>query len=278
MIETLLEPFRYDFMRQAMLLGVIIAVPGALLSCFLVLRSWSLMGDAISHAVLPGIVLAYITGIPLVVGAFVTGLASSTLIAWLDEHTRLKRDTIMGVVFSAFFALGIVLFTKIETEVHLDHILFGNILGVLQADMVNSAIIALLITAFIAAKWRDLRLLCFDEVQTHASGLARRTMHYSLLIMLSMMVVATLKAVGIILSIALMITPGAIGFLVSRRFSVMIVVAVAVTIGSALMGIYLSFFFDSAPAPGIVLCLSIVFLLAFGRKRLLENSRKTVHD
>jgi manganese/iron transport system permease protein len=242
---------------------VMVAIPTALLSCFLVLKGWSLMGDAISHAVLPGVVLAYIVGIPLGVGAFGAGMACALSVGYLKENSRIKEDTVMGVVFAGLFGLGIVLYTSIQTDVHLDHILFGDILGVSPEDLIQTGIIALVVTAIVLAKWRDLLLFTFDPQQAGAIGLPVRWLHYGLLALLSLTIVAALTAVGIVLVIALLVAPGAIAFLISKRFAPMMLIAVTVSVLSSLIGIYLSFFIDSAPAPTIVLLMSATFIVAF---------------
>jgi manganese/iron transport system permease protein len=262
MLDALLLPFTFPFMRDAMLIAVLVALPTALLSCFLVLKGWSLMGDAVSHAVLPGVVLAYIAGLPLAVGAFVAGMICALATGYLKEHSRLKQDTVMGVVFSGMFGLGVVLYTKIQTDVHLDHILFGDILGVGPADLVQSGIIAAVVTGAIALKWRDLLLHAFDPQQARALGLRVHLLHYGLLALLSLTIVGALKATGIILTIAMLIAPGAIAFMVTRRFGPMLVVAVLAAVAAALLGVYASFFIDSAPAPTIVLLMTGMFVAA----------------
>jgi manganese/iron transport system permease protein len=272
MIETLLQPFQFPFMQNAFLIALIIAPPTALLSCFLVLKGWALMGDAVSHAVLPGIVLAYMAGVPLLIGAFVAGLGSALLTGWLADNSRIKRDTVMGVVFSAMFALGIVLHTAFPTDVHLDHILFGNMLGVGGTDLITAALISIPVTVVLALKWRDLMLHAFDPAQAQVSGLPVRLMHYGLLAILSLTIVATLSSVGLILAIGLLIAPGAIAFLTARSFGAMLVTATLVCLVAMLSGIWASFHLDSAPAPTIILILTALFLLAFLRRVLLSRT------
>ena len=263
MIEEALLPFQFAFMTNAMLIAAMVSIPAALLSCFLVLKGWSLMGDAISHAVLPGVVAAYILGIPLAIGAFAAGMTCALATGYLQENSRVKQDTIMGVVFSGMFGLGIVMYTKITTDAHLDHILFGDILGVGPADLWQTGIIALIVAALVGAKWRDLMLHSFDPAQARAGGLPVRVIHYGLLALISLTIVAALKAVGIILAIALLIAPGAIAFLVTKRLGTMLIVAVIVAVASSLAGVWASFFLDSAPAPTIVLLMTILFIAAF---------------
>ncbi|MFK5980613.1 MAG: metal ABC transporter permease [Rhizobiaceae bacterium] len=263
MIEELLLPFQFAFMNKAFVITAIIAAPTALLSCYLVLKGWSLMGDAISHAVLPGIVFAYIINIPLIIGAFGAGMICALATGFLKENSRVKQDTVMGVVFSGMFGLGIVMYTKIQTDIHLDHILFGNMLGVSMGDILTTGLISLFVVAVIILKRRDLLLHAFDPAQARAAGLSVGLLHYGLLAILSLTIVATLKAVGIILAIGLLIAPGAIAFLITKRFERMLVVAVLVTLISGFLGIYLSFYLDSAPAPTIILILSGIFIVAF---------------
>ena len=263
MIEEALLPFQFAFMTNAMLIAAMVSIPAALLSCFLVLKGWSLMGDAISHAVLPGVVAAYILGIPLAIGAFAAGMTCALATGYLQENSRVKQDTIMGVVFSGMFGLGIVMYTKITTDAHLDHILFGDILGVGPADLWQTGLIALVVAALVGVKWRDLMLHSFDPAQARAGGLPVRVVHYGLLALISLTIVAALKAVGIILAIALLIAPGAIAFLVTKRLGTMLIIAVIVAAASSLAGVWASFFLDSAPAPTIVLLMTILFIAAF---------------
>lgn len=271
MIEILLFPFQFPFMQNAFLISVIVSVPAALLSCFLVLKGWALMGDAVSHAVLPGIVLAYILGLPLILGAFAAGMTCAVATGYLSGNSRVKQDTVMGVVFSGMFGLGIVLYVSIETNAHLDHILFGNMLGVELHELWTSGTISLVVAGAILFKWKDLLLHSFDPAQAQASGLPVNLLHYGMLTALSLTVVATLTATGLILAIGLLIAPGAIAFLLVRRFSAMLWVSVLVCMGSMLAGTYLSFFIDSAPAPTIILILTALFLLAFLRRQVLTR-------
>ncbi|WP_336335090.1 metal ABC transporter permease [Pseudomonas putida] len=263
-VELFLEPFRFDFMVNAMLIAVLIAVPMALLSCFLVLKGWALLGDAIAHAVFPGVVIAYIVHIPYAIGAFVAGMFCAVATGFLKENSRIKQDTVMGIVYSGMFGLGLVLYLKIESSVHLDHILFGDILGANSQDMWLCAAIAVLTAAVIATKWKDLMLHTFDAIQAHAVGLRTGWLHYGLLCLISLAVVGALKASGVILAIALLIAPGAIAALIARQLRHMLWVSLAVAIGCAFLGVYLSFFLDSAPAPTIVLVFAVLFMLTLG--------------
>ncbi|EDZ46003.1 ABC Mn+2/Fe+2 transporter, inner membrane subunit SitD [Rhodobacterales bacterium Y4I] len=272
-LDTLLMPFQFAFMQNAFLISLIVSVPTALLSCFLVMKGWALMGDAVSHAVLPGIVLAYVLGFPLIIGAFAAGMLCAVATGFLSGNSRVKQDTVMGVVFSGMFGLGIVMYVGIETNAHLDHILFGNMLGVEPDELWTAGIISLAVGAALVLKWKDLLLHSFDPAQAQACGLPVAVLHYGLLAALSLTIVATLSAAGLILAIGLLIAPGAIAFLVVRKFSTMLWVSVLVCMFSMLAGTYASFFLDSAPAPTIVLILTILFVLAFVRRLYL--TRKT---
>lgn len=263
MIDTLLSPFQFEFMVNALIIAVLVAIPTAVLSCFMVLKGWSLMGDAISHAVFPGVVIAYIIGFPFAIGAFAAGMICALATGFLKDNSRIKQDTVMGVVFSGMFGLGLVLYVKIQSDVHLDHILFGDMLGVGVRDIVETGIIAAITAGIIAVKWRDFLLHAFDPAQAKAVGLRVRLLHYGLLCLISLTIVGALKAVGIILAIAMLIAPGAIAFLLTRRFSIMLLLSVIVAVAASFTGVYLSFFIDSAPAPTIVLVMTVAFLAAF---------------
>ena len=262
-LETwLLAPLAHDFMLRALLVAVLVGMVCAVLSCFLILKGWSLMGDAVSHAVLPGIVIAAMTGLPLAAGAFAAGLGCALAIGYLKESSRVKEDTVMGIVFSGMFALGLVLFVKVDTDQHLNHILFGDMLGVRWGDIAETALIAVPVIALMLAKRRDFLLQAFDPAHARAIGLNGRSLHFGLLIMLALTIVASLKAVGIILVVAMLIAPGAIGFLLTRRFDVMLLAAVTVSVVSSVLGTLLSYHLDAATGPCIVVVQAGFFLAA----------------
>jgi len=258
-----MEPFQFDFMVNALMISVIVAVPCALLSVFLVLKGWALMGDAMSHAVFPGVVIAWIIGIPVAIGAFIAGIFCAIVTGYLDDNSRIKRDTLMGIVFSGMFGAGLILYISIQSEVHLDHILFGDMLGVAVADIVQTSLIAAGVTLVMLLKWKDFLLHAFDPQQAKASGLNTTLLHYGLLCMIALTIVATLKSVGIILSISLLIAPGAIAVLLTRRFAQAMWLAVGLAVSVSFAGVYLSFWLDSAPAPTIVVLFTAVFVVAF---------------
>ncbi len=263
LVEIVTVPLSYGFMQRAMAVAVLVGAVCAVLSCFLVLKGWSLMGDAVSHAVLPGIVLAHLAGLPLALGAFAAGVGCAWGTGYLKANSRVKEDTVMGIVFSGMFALGLVMFTKIDTDMHLNHVLFGDMLGVTGRDLVETAIVAGITLAIVLVKRRDFLLFSFDPQHARAIGLPVERLHYGLLVLLAMTIVASLKAVGIILVVAMLIAPGAIAFLLTERFERMLVIAAAVAIGSSVVGTLVSFHIDGATGPCIVLIQAGVFVGAF---------------
>ncbi|PSU90500.1 hypothetical protein C0W35_16595 [Photobacterium kishitanii] len=280
-LDLLLSPFSFTFMQQAFLIVLLVAIPTALLSCFLVLKGWSLMGDAISHSVLPGIVIAYVLAIPFTLGAFVAGMFCALATGYLKENSRIKEDTIMGVVFSSMFAFGIVLMTKVQSNIHLDHILFGDPLGVSWRDIGEATVITLAVILFSIFKGKDLLVFIFDHQHAQAIGLPTKVLHYSLLALLSLTIVAALKAVGMILVISMLIAPGATAFMLTRRFQTMVVLALLISVANAFLGMYLSFFIDSAPGPTIILLLTANFIGVFTyttiKNRYVEQQNIKTH-
>jgi len=223
------------------------------------------------------VVLAYILGIPLIIGAFAAGMTCALATGYLATNSRVKQDTVMGVVFSGMFGIGIVLYVSIETNAHLDHILFGNMLGVEPHELWTAGLISAGVGLILVLKWKDLLLHSFDPLQARASGLWVDLLHYGLLAALSLTVVATLSATGLILAIGLLIAPGAIAFLVVRKFSTMLWVSVIVCMASMLAGTYASFFLDSAPAPTIILIMTALFIAAFVRRQIITRRTSMRH-
>ncbi|MEM8788294.1 MAG: metal ABC transporter permease [Pseudomonadota bacterium] len=268
MIEFLTLPLELPFLQRALLATTLVAVPMALLSAFLVLRGWSLMGDAIAHAVLPGVVVSFIAGLPLIIGAFAAGMICALLTGYVSQRSRVKEDTVMGVVFSSMFALGIVLYGFVETEVHLDHILFGNMLGITWRDLGLTGLLSLAICVTVLTLRRDLTLQIFDPTHGRALGLPMARLHLLMLALVALSVVAALSAVGLILAIGLLIAPAAIALLWTNRFPIVLILSVLISVCSAWIGIYLSVYLDSAPAPTIVVVLTACFVISFLRPRL----------
>ncbi len=272
LLGYLTVPLSYGFMQRGLVVAVLVGVVCALLSCYLVLKGWSLMGDAISHAVLPGIVIAHVLSLPLSIGAFAAGLTCALATGYIRDSSRVREDAVMGIVFSGMFAAGLVMFVKVETDQHLNHILFGNMLGVQWQEVLETALIAVPTIALVLVKRRDLLLYCFDPAHARAIGLPVAWLHFGLLAILALTIVASLKAVGIILVIAMLIAPGAIGLLMTRAFERMLVVAVAVATFSCIAGTLLSFHIDAATGPTIIVVQSVIFVLALGVYLLRRRS------
>ncbi len=267
-INWFVEPFLYPFMQNALFTALIVAIICAVLSCYLVLKGWSLMGDAISHAVLPGIVIAFMLGLPLTFGAFGAGLFCALSVGYLKENSRIKEDTVMGIVFSGMFAFGIVLFTKVKTEQHLTHILYGNLLGVSRAELVQTFIIATIIFVIMMLKRRDFLLYCFDQSHTRVAGLSPRLLHYGLLVLLALTIIMAMQVVGVILVVAMLISPGITAFLLSKRFDIMLIIAICMSIITSIFGTIISYHIDAATGPCIILLQAIFFTLALGYQKL----------
>ena len=280
-----LEPLQADFMRHALLVGSVVAAMCAVLSCLVVLKGWSLMGDAISHAVLPGIVLAYLAGWPLALGAFLSGLLCSTATGYIKQNSRIKEDTVLGVVFTGLFAFGLVMHSRTESELHLDHILFGHLLGIGPFITVNVIgegpgaesvwsldfgsvagqvyLVGAVVIGLVLMLRRDLLLVCFDPSHARVLALPVKFLTYLLLALLVLAIVVSLQAVGIILVIAMLITPGCTAYLWTDRFDRMLAIATATAVASTATGILVSYHIDGDTAACIVLAQSLVFAGSF---------------
>ncbi|TKI03785.1 metal ABC transporter permease [Martelella alba] len=261
-LNLIAEPLALPFMRQALLASVATGLACSALSCFLVLKGWALMGDAISHAVLPGIVLAWLAGLPLGVGAFGAGVFCAAAAGFIKNHCRLKEDTVLGIVYSGMFALGLVLFSRLDTDQHLGHILFGNLLGITAGELRQTLTLAGAVLTIVLVKRRDLMLYCFDPAQTRLQGLSVAWLRYGLLCLLALTVVTALQAVGIILAIAMLITPGVTALTLCRRFDCLLLTAMGGAVFASVAGTLVSYHIDGATGPCIVLMQVALFTLA----------------
>jgi len=275
MIETLLTPLQYDYMLKAIFVSGVIGGVCAFLSCFITLKGWSLMGDALSHSVVPGVAVAYYAGWPFAAGAFVTGLLAAVGMGFVKANTRLREDAVIGVVFTAFFALGLLLISLYPSQVDLRSIVFGNILGISNADIVQVLIISGVTLVVLGFKWRDLLLFCFDPNQARALGLNTTVLHFTLLTLLSATAVAALHTVGACLVVAMLVTPGATAYLLTDRFGKMIGIATSMGVGTSIVGAYGSYFFDGSTGGCIVTLQSALFVaaLVFAPKHGLIGQR-----
>lgn len=263
LIDLFLEPLSYEFMVRALITTLVASVVCALLSCWLVLIGWSLMGDAVSHAVLPGVALAYIVGAPFAIGAVIFGFLAVGLIGAIRDTSRVKEDAAIGIVFTTLFALGLVLISVTPSQTDLNHIIFGNLLGVSWSDLTQILILAAIVLAVLLVKRRDLTLFAFDPTHAHAIGLNPRVLGALLLGLLALTAVVALQAVGVVLVVAMLIIPGATAYLLTDRFSRMLVIAPAISVVCAVVGLYLSYHLDTASGGMVVLAQGAAFFLVY---------------
>ncbi len=256
------EPLEYAFMQRAMLTAVLVGIVCGILSCFIILKSWALLGDAISHAVLPGVAGAYLFNIPFAAGAFVAGVLAAGSMSFIERNSRIKEDSSMGIILTSFFAAGVIIISRIATSTHLMHILFGNVLGVQMPTLILTFIISIITLFFIKFYYNELLIYTFDPTQAAALGFNTSFFHYGLMILITMTVVASLETVGIILVVAMLITPGATAYLLTNRLSRMMAVAAAAGFISSVVGLYASFSFNIASGASIVITCTLLFMLA----------------
>ncbi|WP_373538384.1 metal ABC transporter permease [Chamaesiphon sp.] len=262
LVQWFTAPLQHEFMVKAILVSALVGVVCAALSCYMTLKGWALMGDAVSHAVMPGVVIAYILNIPLAVGAFAFGVGSVIAIGYVKAKTRVKEDTVIGLVFTGFFAFGLVLISKVKSEVDLTHILFGNVLGISDADIMQTVIISVITLVTLAILRKDLILFCFDSTHARSIGLNITFLYYVLLSLLSLTAVAGLQTVGIILVVAMLVTPGATAYLLSDNFDRMTLIAMASGVFSSVMGTYISYHIDGSTGGCIVVVQTLLFITA----------------
>ncbi|MBN8549959.1 MAG: metal ABC transporter permease [Deltaproteobacteria bacterium] len=262
MSEDLLLPFQYEYMQKAMWVSALICLACGFLSCFVTLRRWSLMGDALSHAIVPGVSIAYLLGAPYALGAFISGTIAALGMGFVKAKTRLREDAVIGIVFTAFFALGLFLISRYPSGVSLRTIVFGNILGISDPDILQVLIIAAITLGILALKWKDFMLYCFDANHAQTLGLNTKVLHYTLLTLLSATAVASMQTVGAVLVVATLVTPGATAYLLSERFSRMILIASGIGAFTGFAGAYASYFLDGSTGGCIVVFQTILFLLA----------------
>ena len=262
-ISFVADPLSHEFMRKALMMSSLVAAVCGFLSSYLTLKGWALMGDAVSHSVMPGVVVAYALGLPFSLGAFVFGVGSVALIGFVKQKSRVKEDTVIGLVFTGFFALGIVLVSKIKSNIDLHSILFGSPLGISLSDVKQTVFISLLVVMLLSIFRKDLILYCFDPRHAKTVGINVSFLHYLLLTCLSLAAVVGLQTVGIVLVVAMLITPGATAYLLTDKFDNITIISVISAIVSSLLGIYLSFWFDLETGGSIVLVQTFIFLFAF---------------
>jgi len=265
MLNTLLEPLQYGFMQRSLVEAIIVGIICAVVGSYLLVQRLALLGDAISHSVLPGLAIAFILNINLFIGAFVAGLLSTVFINLIRARSNIKEDAAMGIVFSAFFALGITLITVIQKDnkIDLNHFLFGNILGVTVNDIRDTLIIASIVIITVILLYKELLFYTFDKLGAQATGLPVQWLDLGLMILMGLTIVASLKAVGVILVLSLLITPAATAYLLTKRLHQMMFVGVGIGVISSITGMYLSYFYNLPSGPAIVLVASGIFALVF---------------
>jgi manganese/iron transport system permease protein len=284
-LQTLLEPFTYDYMLNAIWVSALVGAVCGFLSAYLMLKGWSLIGDALSHSIVPGVAGAYMLGLPFALGAFLSGGLAAGAMLFLNQRTRLKEDAIIGLIFTSFFGLGLFMVSLSPTSVNIQTIVLGNILAITPEDTLQLVIIGGVSLAILAAKWKDLMVAFFDENHARSIGLKPDLLKVLFFTLLAASTVAALQTVGAFLVIAMVVTPGATGYLLTDRFQRVILLGLAIGAGTSFVGAYLSYFLDGATGGIIVVLQTLIFLLAFvfapkhgmlaSRRRLRQNLEDT---
>ncbi|KRA97802.1 hypothetical protein ASD83_11995 [Devosia sp. Root685] len=262
-MELLLEPFSYGYMTNAMWVSALVGGVCAFLSCYLMLKGWSLIGDALSHSIVPGVAGAYMLGLPFALGAFFSGGLAAAAMLFLNQRTKLKEDAIIGLIFSAFFGLGLFMVSVSPVSVNIQTIVLGNILAITPEDTLQLAIIGFVSLAILLAKWKDLMVTFFDENHARSIGLKPTVLRAVFFVLLSASTVAAMQTVGAFLVICLVVTPGATAYLLTDRFPRLLIIAVAIGTITSFVGAYVSYFLDGATGGIIVVMQTTIFLLAF---------------
>ncbi len=264
-LEILWEPLQFSFMQRSLLSAVLVGILCAVVGSYLMVQRLALLGDAISHSVLPGLAIAFWLGADIFLGAFIAGVLSTILMTWIRTQSQIKEDAAMGIVFSAFFALGITLITVIQAEnkIDLNHFLFGNILSVTPDEVRNTLIITVVVLVVIALLYKELMFYTFDPIGAQAAGLPVHLLNLGLMILIALTIVASLKAVGVILVLAMLITPGATAYLLVTRLHQMMTLGAILGVIASVTGLYLSYYINLPSGPAIVLVSFGLFMLAF---------------
>ena len=278
MIENFIDGLmNYQFLQNALITSLLVGFVSGILGSFIILRGMSLMGDAISHAVLPGVAVSYMFGLSYVFGASFFGILTAVLIGYITEKSTLKNDTVIGIVFSSFFALGIILISFAESATNLYHILFGNVLAVRDSDIILTAIVTVISLIFILVFFKELKLTSFDPVMAKAAGLPVKFFHYALMFLLTLVAVVSLQTVGTILVISMLVTPAGTAYLLTNNLKVMIVLSAVIGMLSSIIGLFFSYSYNLASGATIVLTAAVFFVIAFllaPQKGLLIRRKK----
>lgn len=274
--SSFLLPFQLHFMQRAFVIGLIAALLAGIVGSFLMLQRLTLLSDAISHSVLPGLAIAFSFGIPLIFGALLASIISVIIINWIRTESRLKEDTAIGIVFASFFGLGILLISVIQKEnkVDLNHFLFGNILGITSEDLQNTSIILAIILLFFISCYRQLKCYTFDPIMAQTIGLPINFLQSTFLILVALTIIVSMKAIGVILVLALLVTPGATGLLLGKSLEYVILISSIIGVSCSFSGMLLSYLFNIPPGPTIVLITSLIFFVLF----LIINKKESITD
>jgi len=264
MIQTLIEPLQYGFMQRSLLIAILVGIVCAIVGSYLMVQRLALLGDAISHSVLPGLAIAFILGANIFIGAFIAGVLSTVIIAWIKTRSTIKEDAAMGIVFSAFFALGITLITIVQKDnkIDLNHFLFGNILGVTPQDAIDTGFIVALVLLVVVFFYKELLFYTFDPLGAQATGLPVNLLNFGLMVLIALTIVASLKAVGVVLVLSLLITPASTAYLLVTRLHQVMILGAIIGVISSISGMYLSYFYNLPSGPAIVLVASGLFVLS----------------
>ncbi|NEP76296.1 metal ABC transporter permease [Okeania sp. SIO2G5] len=265
MLDLLLDPLQYGFMQRSLIVAIVVGIICSTVGSYLIVQRLALLGDAISHSLLPGLAIAFALGMNMYIGAFIAGVLSTVIISWIHQRSAIKEDAAMGIVFSAFFALGITLITIIQKDnkIDLNHFLFGNVLGVTPGEVRDTSIIAAIVVLAIMLFYKELLFYSFDKLGATAAGLPIPQISAGLMVLIALTVVASMKTVGVILVLSLLITPGATAYLLVPRFHQVMIVGAILGVISSISGLYLSFYLNIPSGPAIVLVISTLFGLAF---------------
>ena len=276
MIDLLMEPFAYEYMNRAIWMSTLVGGLCAFLSSYLMLKGWSLMGDALSHAVVPGVAGAYILGQPFSLGAFLSGSLAALTMLFLNKKTKLKEDAIIGIIFTSFFALGLFIVSLNPTSVDVQKIILGNILAITDFDTLQLVLVSLISFIVLTLKWKEFMIVFFDEVHAKSVGIDSYKIKVLFFTLLSVATVAALQTVGAFLVIALVVTPGATAYLITNRFSTLIILSISIGSVTSFCGSYLSYFIDGATGGVIVLMLTIVFFAGLSIQTSLTPAKLRV--
>ncbi len=264
MFDSLIEPLQYGFMQRSLIIAIVVGLICAVVGSYLMVQRLALLGDAISHSVLPGLAIAFMLGANIFLGAFIAGVTSTMVITWIRTRSPIKEDAAMGIVFSAFFALGITLITLIQKDnkIDLNHFLFGNILGVTVEEVVETAVIGAIVLLVVVLLYKELLFYTFDPLGAQAAGLPVNLLNFGLMVLIALTIVASMKSVGVVLVLSLLITPGATAYLLVKRLYQVMILGAVIGVVSSVSGMYLSYFYNLPSGPAIVLVVSGLFLLA----------------